>query len=208
MLGIQGGDEMRLSKTAYYADFAVYAAVVTVLIAIAATGPTWTQRLHWLAAFATGAVGWTLIEYLLHCFVLHGASIFAPMHAVHHESPRAYVGTPTWITLAVFWSALFLPAWATVSLNVASGLTAGVMMGFLWYGIVHHVIHYRRPRFLAAWLSAAARRHMYHHYSRQAGNFGVTIALWDHLFGTIIEGQRPITRRSTARSPARARPAT
>ena len=198
---------MRLSKTAYYADFAVYAAVLAALIALAVLDPSGTQRSHWLAALAAGAAAWTLIEYLLHCFVLHGPSMFAPMHAVHHESPRAYVGTPTWITLAVFWLVVFVPTWACLSLNVASGLTAGMMLGFLWYGIVHHVIHYRRPRLLAVWLSATARRHMYHHYSRQPGNFGVTIPLWDYVFGTVIEGQRRVTRRPSARSPARAPPA-
>lgn len=191
---------MRLSRTAYYADFAIYAAVLAVLLAIAAGGPSWTQRLHWLTACAGGALGWTLIEYLLHCFVLHGDSVlgsmFAPMHAVHHESPRAYVGTPTWITLGVFSLAAFVPAWVCVSLNVASGLTAGLMAGFLWYGVVHHVIHYRRPRLLVALLSDTARRHMYHHYSAQPGNFGVTLAFWDRVFGTVIEGQRPAMRRA------------
>jgi cyclopropane-fatty-acyl-phospholipid synthase len=200
---------MRLSRTAYYADFAIYAAALAVLLAIAASGSSWTQRLHWLAACVSGTLGWTLIEYLLHCFILHGdstlASIFAPMHAVHHQSPRAYVGTPTWITLGVFCLAAFVPAWACVSRNVASGLTAGVMAGFLWYGVVHHVIHYRRPRLLVAWLASTARRHMYHHYSAQRGNFGVTIAFWDYVFGTVIDGQRPM-RKSSARSPARAPP--
>jgi sterol desaturase/sphingolipid hydroxylase (fatty acid hydroxylase superfamily) len=196
---------MRLSKTAYYADFAVYAAVLTVLTACTVTGSGWTQRLHWLAAFGAGATGWTLIEYLLHCFVLHGRSIFAPLHAVHHQSPRAYVGTPTWISLGVFWLVFFVPTWALVSLNAASGLTAGVLAGFLWYGLVHHAIHYRRPRLLATWLSGAARRHMYHHYSRQPGNFGVTIPLWDYVFGTVIDAP---ARRPIARSPARVPPAT
>ncbi len=199
---------MRLSKTAYYADFAVHAAALVVLTVSAALGSGWVQRLHWLAAFAVGAAGWTLIEYLLHSFVLHGGSVFAPLHAVHHESPRAYVGTPTWISLGVFWLVFFVPTWVWVSLNVASGLTAGVMTGWLWYGVVHHVIHYRRPRLLATWLSATARRHMYHHYSRQPGNFGVTIALWDHVFGTVIDApaRRPIARSPAGVPPARETP--
>jgi sterol desaturase/sphingolipid hydroxylase (fatty acid hydroxylase superfamily) len=202
---------MRLSRTAYYADFAIYAATVILLTAGTAVGSTWTQRLHWLAAFAVGAATWTLLEYLLHCFVLHGRSIFAPLHAVHHEAPRAFVGTPTWISLGVFWLVFFAPTWAWVSFNAASGLTAGLMSGFLWYGIVHHAIHYRRPRLLAVRLPAAARRHMYHHYSKQPGNFGVTIAFWDHVFGTVIEAQvrrlETPARRPIARSPARVPPA-
>jgi sterol desaturase/sphingolipid hydroxylase (fatty acid hydroxylase superfamily) len=178
---------MRLTRTAYYADFAIYAIVLSVLIPAATVGASSTQRLHWCAAFTTGAVCWTLLEYLLHCFVLHRPSIFASMHAVHHASPRAYVGTPTWATLGIIWLVVFVPVWWSVSFNVASGLTAGLMSGFLWYGIVHHVIHYRRPRLLAAWMRAATRRHLRHHYSAHPGNFGVTIPLWDYVFGTVID---------------------
>jgi len=196
---------MRLSKTAYYGDFAIYGAVLALLIASTALDSGWSQRLHWLIAFAAGAAGWTLLEYLLHAFVLHGQSVFAPLHAVHHDSPRALVGTPTWISLGVFSLMFFAPTWICVSLNAASGLTAGVMAGWLWYGVVHHVIHYRRPRVLATWLSAAARRHMYHHYSKQPGNFGVTLSFWDHVFGTVINEP---ARRPIARLPARAPPAT
>jgi sterol desaturase/sphingolipid hydroxylase (fatty acid hydroxylase superfamily) len=181
---------MRLSKTAYYADFAVYALVLSVLISAATLGTSWTERIRWFAAFTAAAASWTLLEYLLHWFVLHRVPIFSAMHAVHHASPRAYVGTPTWASLGIIWLVVFVPVWRGVSFNVASGLTAGVMMGFLWYGIVHHVIHYRRPRLLAGWLPVATRRHLRHHYSAQSGNFGVTIPLWDYVFGTAIDEHR------------------
>src|SRR5690242_8531164 len=115
-MSVAEATDMRLSRKAYYADFAIYPAVLIVLAASAALEPSWTQRLNWVAAFAIGAAGWTLIEYLLHCFVLHGRSIFAPLHAVHHESPRAFVGTPTWISLGVFSLVLFVPTWICVSL--------------------------------------------------------------------------------------------
>jgi sterol desaturase/sphingolipid hydroxylase (fatty acid hydroxylase superfamily) len=181
---------MRLSKAAYHADFAIYAIVLGVLIAAAALSTNWVQRAHWFAAFTVTAASWTLIEYLLHRFLLHRVAPFAAMHGVHHDSPRAYVGTPTWATLGIIWLVVFVPAWRGVSFNVASGLTAGVMMGFLWYGIVHHVIHYRRPRLLAAWMPATTHRHLRHHYSPQPGNFGVTSPLWDYVFGTYIAENR------------------
>ena len=181
---------MQLSKTAYHADFAIYAIVLCVLAGATALGTSWVQRIHWLAAFTAAMAGWTLLEYLLHRFLLHRSSVFAGMHAVHHDSPRAYVGTPTWVSLGTFWLVVFLPVWWGVSFNIASGLTAGVMMGFLWYGVVHHVIHYRRPRVLASWMLASRHRHLRHHYSTQAGNFGVTIPLWDYVFGTVIAEDR------------------
>ena len=187
---------MRLSKTAYHADFVIYAIIVGVLCVGGALNTNWVLRIHWLAAFAAAATCWTLLEYLLHGFVLHRIPVFAAMHAVHHDSPRAYVGTPTWVTLGIIWLVVFLPAWRGVSFNVASGMTAGVMMGFLWYGIVHHVIHYRRPRYLAAWMLAARHWHLRHHYATRQGNFGVTTPLWDYVFGTVIREDRARPRAS------------
>jgi sterol desaturase/sphingolipid hydroxylase (fatty acid hydroxylase superfamily) len=181
---------MQLSKTAYYADFAIYAIVLLVLISIAGLSADWAERLKWVAAFTTGGATWTFLEYLLHRFVLHRLPILTAMHAVHHASPRAFVGTPTWLTLAILWLVFFLPTWWGFSFNVASGLIAGVMMGFLWYGILHHAIHHGRPRALAALVSTCAHRHQQHHFSGQPGNFGVTIPLWDYLFGTVIHGRR------------------
>ena len=195
---------MRLSKTAYHADFAIYALVLGVLIAVATLSTSWVQWLHWFAALTVAAASWTLLEYLLHRFLLHRVAPFAAMHGVHHDSPRAYVGTPTWASLGIIWLVVFVPAWRGVSFNVASGLTAGVMMGFLWYGIVHHVIHYRRPRLLAAWLPATTHRHLRHHYSPQPGNFGVTIPLWDYVFGTYIAENR-VRPSASLRDPALAR---
>jgi sterol desaturase/sphingolipid hydroxylase (fatty acid hydroxylase superfamily) len=192
---------MRLSKTAYHADFAIYAIILGVLIAAAASTTNWVQRFHWFAAFTVAAASWTLIEYLLHRFLLHRVAPFAALHGAHHDAPRAYVGTPTWATLGIIWLVVFVPAWRGVSFNVASGLTAGVMMGFLWYGIVHHVIHYRRPRLLAAWMPATTHRHLRHHYSPQPGNFGVTIPLWDYVFGTFIAEDR-VRPTASLRDPA------
>jgi sterol desaturase/sphingolipid hydroxylase (fatty acid hydroxylase superfamily) len=196
---------MRLSKTAYHADFAIYAIILGVLFASAAVSTNWVQRIHWFAAFTAATAGWTLLEYLLHRFLLHRVSIFSAMHAVHHDSPRAYVGTPTWATLGIIGLVVFLPAWRGVSFNVANGLTAGVMLGFFWYGVVHHVIHYRRPRLLAAWMPAATHRHLRHHYSTRPGNFGVTIPLWDYVFGTAIGEDRVRPRAASLGDPALAR---
>jgi|HubBroStandDraft_1064217.scaffolds.fasta_scaffold97768_2 sterol desaturase/sphingolipid hydroxylase (fatty acid hydroxylase superfamily) len=189
---------MVLSKNAYYADFVVYALLIAALILSAAVGPDRTGQIKWLAAFIVGIALWTLLEYLLHRFVLHQMPTFSDMHGVHHDLPRAFVGTPTWVSLSILALAIFVPAWRGISLNVAGGLMAGVMLGFLWYGIVHHVIHHRRPRFLASRLTASIHRHLRHHYSDRPGNFGVTTVLWDLLFGT-LDAPRP--RRARSRLP-------
>lgn len=175
---------MLLSKTAYYADFVIYAAVLLALGSLAALSADWLGRFTWLCAFTAGWALWTLLEYLMHRFVLHRVPPFAAMHALHHASPRAFIGTPTWLTLAILWLLFFLPAWRSVSFNVASGLFAGTVMGFLWYGILHHVILHGRPRILASLVARCARRHQRHHCSGRRGNYGVTVSLWDLVFKT------------------------
>lgn len=175
---------MRLSKTAYYADFVVYAAIVLILAIQVWLRGQWPERLEWLGDFAVGMGAWTAFEYVLHRWVLHRVPGIAPLHEAHHRSPRDLMGTPTWLTLALIWITFFLPAWWLWSFTAASGLTAGVMTGFLWYGILHHVAHHGRPTLLAIWLSGCIRRHLRHHYSKRPVNFGFTTALWDHLLGT------------------------
>jgi sterol desaturase/sphingolipid hydroxylase (fatty acid hydroxylase superfamily) len=193
---------MQLSKTGYYADFAIYAALVGTCAVTAALEDQWSQWLKWVGALAAGAALWTLIEYALHRFVLHRRNVFSMMHARHHASPRAFIGTPTWLSLVVLASAIFLPAWIMTSLNVASGVMAGVALGFLWYGILHHAIHHRRPRLIASLALTATQRHRLHHHTARRGNFGVTTPVWDWLFRTALE-TRPLTARTALRTQAR-----
>jgi sterol desaturase/sphingolipid hydroxylase (fatty acid hydroxylase superfamily) len=190
---------MRLTKTVYYADFGIYAALVVAVCMAAMCHYSAQGRSLWLLAALVGVLSWTLIEYLLHRFVLHRVPLVAAMHDAHHQVPLAFIGTPTWLSLGIIGVLIFLPAWASGPLVTASGLTAGVMTGFLWYGIIHHAIHYRRPRLMARHLLAASRRHAQHHYARRPGNFGVTTAFWDQVFGTRLHAV--VNRESVAEAP-------
>lgn len=187
---------MRLSKTVYYADFGIYAALVVAICTAAMCHYGAQGRGLWLLAALIGVLAWTLIEYIAHRFVLHRVPLFAVMHDAHHQVPLAFVGTPTWLSLGIICVLIFLPAWASGPLVTASGLAAGVMTGFLWYGIIHHAIHFRRPRMIARHLLAASRRHARHHYALEPGNFGVTTAFWDRVFGTTLNAAADRTARA------------
>lgn len=178
---------MQLSKLSYYSDFVVYPVVIGALAAVAL--PHAGERLdaHWAGAFLAGIGAWTLLEYLLHRIVLHEIAYFVPMHALHHGAPRAYVGTPTWLSLAVLCGVVLLPTWRFGGFTLASALTAGLMLGYLWYGLLHHLIHHCRGDALPFYLKGLRSRHLRHHYSPKSGNFGVTSPLWDHAFGTMIK---------------------
>lgn len=182
---------MQLSKTGYYADFGIYATILGVMIPASLIVGDWTERGEWLAAFGCGLVTWTLLEYLLHRYAFHRMPFISPLHAAHHVAPRALIGTPTWVTFTIFSLLVFLPSWRIASLNVASGLASGVMLGFFWYGLLHHAIHHRRPRVVASRVKTASRRHFRHHGLGMEGNYGVTTSLWDAVFGTQVPDERP-----------------
>jgi len=67
--------------------------------------------------------------------------------------------------LPILGGLFFLPIWRLFTLNIAFGALSGLIIGWLWYGIVHHVIHHRRPRRLAIALKAASHRHLRHHFA-------------------------------------------
>jgi sterol desaturase/sphingolipid hydroxylase (fatty acid hydroxylase superfamily) len=185
---------MRLSKVAYFSDYLAYPIVVVALAGAALRRPTWRIAAHWGLALVTGIAAWTLLEYVLHRIALHRIAVFARLHEVHHREPQALVGTPTWLSLALLFAGVWVPAWLLAGFPIASGLTVGVMLGYLWYGVLHHLIHHRRSRAAPAIFRRLRHSHMRHHHATATGNFGVTTALWDRLLGTTIRSSRAGTR--------------
>jgi sterol desaturase/sphingolipid hydroxylase (fatty acid hydroxylase superfamily) len=177
---------MQLSKISYYSDFIVYPVVLVALTAVNFDRAARPSGAEWVFAALAGLVLWTLMEYALHRIALHRMPYFSPMHGEHHAAPLALIGTPSWVSVSVLSAAFLLPAWYWLGFNVADGLTVGVMMGYWWYGIVHHVIHHRANSAEPSYFNELRAWHMRHHYSPKRGNFGVTTPLWDYAFGTAI----------------------
>jgi cyclopropane-fatty-acyl-phospholipid synthase len=168
---------------AYRADFVIYAAVVGVLTTVLSVyGPP--ARLLSTTAIVIAGIGiWTLLEYLLHRFVLHGIQPFSAWHMAHHERPAALIATPTLVSLALIASLILLPAWMLEGGWNACALALGIVIGFLWHGITHHAVHHWRAEH--AWLRERKRWHALHHRPGAGPcNYGVTSALWDRVFGS------------------------
>lgn len=179
---------MRLSKRGYFADFVVYPPAAAALMAAAlrpGSALSWTES---LVAPLTGLAVWTLVEYVTHRFILHEVRYVAEMHEMHHEDPTGFVGTPTWLSLGMICCGALLPLWWETGLGLASGVTAGMMVGYVWYVGVHHVVHHWRigPD---GYLYRLKRRHALHHHARQPCNFGVSTGFWDRVFGTAFTGR-------------------
>ena len=177
---------MRLTRFAYYSDFVAYPFAVSALTVID-FGHLEHQTIGWLSACVAGLVVWTLLEYALHRIALHRMPVFSPLHALHHGAPLELIGTPAWVSVPVWCGTILVPLWALLGQNIATGITIGVMLGYWWYGLVHHIIHHCAHTGSSAYFKRLRAWHMRHHHSPKHGNFGVTTRMWDHLFGTAID---------------------
>jgi cyclopropane-fatty-acyl-phospholipid synthase len=177
------------SRAAYAVDFVIYGGTVVVLLGWL----VWrTPADLWLAVCAlaiAGVLSWTLIEYLLHRFVLHGMQPFKRWHAEHHARPTALICAPTLFTSTLFLVLVFLPALLLVELWVANALTLGMVAGYLAYATTHHATHHWRGS--SQWLKQRKQWHALHHAKEsQPGRFGVSSGFWDRVWGTDTAASR------------------
>ena len=154
---------------------------------------------HWgmhLGAFATGAAGWVILEYLLHRFFFHlpgtsraarGVRFLAHEHHHHRpEDPSRLVATPWQLALAL---ALVVPF---AQLGPSPPMTlAGTLVAYLAYEAIHYRIHHAtRPGRLMKRLRAHHLRH--HAPDGHRAGFGISSPVLDVLLGT-THATRPRT---------------
>ena len=171
------------SPAVYRADFVLYGVLIPVGATLLIVAGPLDRALELLAAVALGGLAWSLAEYLLHRFVLHGVPPFSGWHAEHHRRPAALIGSPTLLSASLIAGGVFAPvAWAAdFWLGVA--VTLGLATGYLAYTVMHHVLHHWHQHW--PWLMQRQRCHARHH--RRTGAlacYGVTSSFWDHAFGT------------------------
>jgi sterol desaturase/sphingolipid hydroxylase (fatty acid hydroxylase superfamily) len=167
-------DSFRLSRREYYLDFFITPPLTLALAFHSLRGAGASPV--WLCEFACGLLAWTLYEYALHRFVLHGMPFGRDVHALHHKNQLDYIAQPPWATLAVYalsW-AIFGPS--------SSAFMVGMSAGYCAYAAAHTLFHYARftP---GSWLWRLDQRHARHH-ARGDVCYGVTVDWWDRAFGT------------------------
>ena len=151
-------------------------------------------------AFLGGIVGWTLLEYLLHRFVFHGASAKGPgarEHRRHHA--RVDYFAPWWqkALAALAATVILLPI-----LSLMAGLQLGVIstLGFismyLIYEILHRRAHTHPPR--SRYGRWRRKNHFAHHFIDPRLAQGVTTLFWDRVFGTRLNVDRVRVPRRVA----------
>lgn len=189
---------VHLGTVGYYADFVIYPALVLGLSVVALMHAMPERRLAWLGVVIAGIMGWTLLEYLMHRFVLHRIGFFDALHDLHHAAPNAMMGTPSWVSLAVIAVGICFPFWLALGDFYGSAGVVGVMVGYYWYICVHHISHHWRVRH-RSYLYAAKRHHAQHHHADEMANFGVTTPVWDWLFGSRLTAKDAAGRRNPTR---------
>ncbi len=143
----------------------------------------------WPLAFVSGALLWTLSEYLLHRFVFHWLpqktrrAPLEKMHIYHHRVPfDPFVINASFVPF-VFWSLLLTGIVAGLARNwPATALTMFFLTGTYYvYEWIHHLTHFFK--FDRGYLALMQRHHLDHH--RHWGtNFGQSVPLWDWVFHT------------------------
>lgn len=164
------------------ADLGFYSLAALVLAAMTLAEIPAHQGWSAAAWVLSGLVGWTLAEYGLHRFVLHGLQPFKRWHALHHARPQALIATPTLLTAVLFAILVMAPAWWLLPAWQASALMLGVMVGYLTYILMHHAAHHASGGGTA--LSWHRRWHGAHHRPGTSSCYGVSVPLWDHVFGS------------------------
>ncbi|MDL2339621.1 MAG: hypothetical protein QFE16_17445, partial [Pseudomonadota bacterium] len=89
---------LNFQRAGFYADFLLCPLSIAALVIYAQLlGPASEWR-EFGTAFIVGSVSWTLAEYLLHRFFLHGVPPLRRSHLRHHAAPRALIGAPAWLS--------------------------------------------------------------------------------------------------------------
>jgi sterol desaturase/sphingolipid hydroxylase (fatty acid hydroxylase superfamily) len=178
-------------RASYAADFAVP-------VTLGYLGsPTGLDPVSALVSVCAGMFAFSFIEYAIHRWMFHSpASFMSPLHDAHHDAPVDATALPC-ITSAV----VALASWAVMYPLAGAGVTSfflcGVMTGYFWYAVLHHLEHHISINSLPSrWLQRRWATHSVHHRLPHT-NFGVTTSLWDRLLGTHYQSKRP--RRITAR---------
>lgn len=149
--------------------------------------------------FIAGVLHWTLMEYVIHRFAFHydaktpfGKRFIWLSHGVHHDWPndklRLVFPPAISVPLALIFWGLYTWWFGDV---IRYGMFAGLTAGYLAYDMIHYFVHHyasKNPVF--KWLRAY---HLAHHFRHEPLRYGVSVPLWDYVFGTAPKSKVPAT---------------
>lgn len=199
-LGIDLAAEARQARHRLYPVTILYSTYAVGLLTAALAAGSWTAAL-W---FAAGVATWTLVEYLVHRYVLHGVFPSGPgrlrrflhhrfddLHWRHHLQPwnGAHInGTirDTGPFAAALVAVSFLAPWGTLPVFLAAVLQSYVVEEWVHQSVHFYGFHGRYFRYIK-------RHHFFHHHGPRGAQvaFGLSSGIWDSAFGTAGPGRGP-----------------
>lgn len=166
--------------------FNYYGSFITDAFAAAALG--WLGATRYEGSLLVGVVLvvggfllWTLVEYFLHRWVLHGWQKAAREHAKHHRDTHALIATPIFV-IPLLAIAIFAGLAFATSIGSAALFVFGLYAGYNYFVIVHHLQHFY-PQLLARspLFERNLRLHELHHRHPDK-HFGISCSIWDRAF--------------------------
>ena len=148
--------------------------------------------------FCVGLFLWTLLEYFFHRCVFHCEDLLPESnyfmilhfftHGVHHFFPHdplrlAMPPVLFGILASITWVAFnqFIPTQPLLP------LFSGIFVGFTLYDLMHFYLHHGAEKSHFRHIRAMRTYHALHHYKAPNLGYGVSLKLWDRVFGTLID---------------------
>lgn len=150
----------------FYFDFVLFPTIAITVIAIDC------RSLAWVGLAMCGVLLFSFLEYWVHRIALH-EFFYHGTHERHHTHPAEYVVFPIWYTPAFFAGFFFV---------LPLPIFAGTVIGYIWFLVWHHILHH----FDLSGFNLIRRYAVWHlkHHKMDDCNFGITLPIWDFMFGT------------------------
>ncbi|HLT06851.1 MAG TPA: sterol desaturase family protein [Cyclobacteriaceae bacterium] len=168
---------------------------ITLFLAVGAYslyhGITTTEIAGWLGfvLLLAGFLSFTFVEYMMHRYLYHMLptnkikdKVQYTIHGVHHDYPKDKdrLAMPPFISglyaVILYYLFTFLMG------EYAFYFLPGFLIGYALYLGVHYIVHaYQPPK---NFLKVLWVNHAIHHYKDPDVAFGVSVPIWDYVFGT------------------------
>lgn len=141
----------------------------------------------WLLAFLIAVPVGTLVEYWVHRFMHNW--LLKKKHAEHHRDGWGQGWLGEFYDYALGTLPL-MPAGFLFSVEAGIGFAAGALF-YAAFAAYSHQLQHEKPE-LCFWMSRPVH-YLHHHKHMWKTNFGISVDIWDRVFGTYqkVDWQRP-----------------
>jgi sterol desaturase/sphingolipid hydroxylase (fatty acid hydroxylase superfamily) len=202
--------EARKARRRLYPSTILYTLYSLGLLALALLrGP----RLPVVLWFLGGMTAWTLMEYGVHRYVLHGRfpagpslyrrfthQYFDPLHWEHHARPWDGNHVNGTLKDTLPFSAVLVGLAFLTPLGTGPVFIAGLLQAYVLEEWIHQSVHFYD--FRNRYFRYIRRHHLYHHSPRgMNAGYGLSNGVWDVVWGTRFpaEERQALHRRPPAR---------